>query len=246
VVALAREAAEGRLRALVPSLGARLVFIEVVVGEPAERISEIAAEFHAELIVAGPHGPRPLPWNLLGGTAERLVRTAGKPVLVVRAPRPRPPRKVLVPLEDVEIPAPVATWVSRLHSECGAVATALTVLPFADGESQLAPGWPEPPAPVAIRRQHDRWLDGLRRQLGLDSKSFSSSVAFGDPAREIVAAARKSGSDLVLMASHGPGTLGRAVLGSVAGSVMRGAPCPVLVVHHHPRKGRPKRTGRSR
>jgi len=52
----------------------------------------------------------------------------------------------------------------------------------------------------------------------------------GHPAEEIVAAARTWGADLIVIGSHGRGGLGRVLLGSVAESVMRHAPCPVLVV----------------
>jgi len=52
----------------------------------------------------------------------------------------------------------------------------------------------------------------------------------GVPAEEIVKAAEEWSADLVVIGSHGRGALGRVLLGSVAESVMRHAPCPVLVV----------------
>lgn len=52
----------------------------------------------------------------------------------------------------------------------------------------------------------------------------------GDPAYEIVAAAKETGADLVIMGTHGRTGLSRLVLGSVAEQVLRKAPCPVLTV----------------
>ncbi|MFN8515911.1 MAG: universal stress protein [Thermomicrobiales bacterium] len=52
----------------------------------------------------------------------------------------------------------------------------------------------------------------------------------GAPASDIVAAAQEWQADLIVVGTHGRGGLGRLVLGSVAESVLRDAPCPVLVV----------------
>jgi nucleotide-binding universal stress UspA family protein len=54
----------------------------------------------------------------------------------------------------------------------------------------------------------------------------------GAPASDIVAAAQEWQADLIVVGTHGRGGLGRLVLGSVAESVLRDAPCPVLVVRH--------------
>jgi len=51
----------------------------------------------------------------------------------------------------------------------------------------------------------------------------------GVPHREIVALAREEDADLIVVATHGRGGLDRARLGSVAGQVVRLAPCPVLI-----------------
>lgn len=55
-------------------------------------------------------------------------------------------------------------------------------------------------------------------------------IAHGDAASEIVRVARERGVDLIVIASHGRTGLGRMLFGSTAESVVRHAPCPVLVV----------------
>jgi nucleotide-binding universal stress UspA family protein len=55
-------------------------------------------------------------------------------------------------------------------------------------------------------------------------------VIHGDPARELVKAARDEQADLIVMATHGRSGLERLVLGSVAERVVRLAPCPVLTI----------------
>ena len=52
----------------------------------------------------------------------------------------------------------------------------------------------------------------------------------GDPGESIIEAARAEGADLIVVGSHGRGTVGRVLIGSVSDHVVRNAPCPVLVV----------------
>lgn len=55
-------------------------------------------------------------------------------------------------------------------------------------------------------------------------------LLLGDAAHEIVALARKSQCDLIVMGTHGRTGLGRLLMGSVAEIVLRKAQCPVLTV----------------
>ena len=52
----------------------------------------------------------------------------------------------------------------------------------------------------------------------------------GEPAESIVDAARSEQVDLVVVGSHGRGSVGRFFIGSVSDHVVRHAHCPVLVV----------------
>jgi nucleotide-binding universal stress UspA family protein len=56
----------------------------------------------------------------------------------------------------------------------------------------------------------------------------------GSPAAEIVAQAEELGAGLVVLGSRGLGAIRRALMGSVADSVVRHAPCPTLVVRGEP------------
>jgi nucleotide-binding universal stress UspA family protein len=56
------------------------------VGIPAEEIVRVAREEGADLIVMGTHGWTGFRHMLLGSVAEKVLRTADCPVLVVRSP----------------------------------------------------------------------------------------------------------------------------------------------------------------
>lgn len=60
--------------------------------------------------------------------------------------------------------------------------------------------------------------------------SVEHELREGDPAQQILLAARETRSDLIVMGSHGRTGVSRWFSGSVAEEVMRGADCSVLVV----------------
>jgi nucleotide-binding universal stress UspA family protein len=53
----------------------------------------------------------------------------------------------------------------------------------------------------------------------------------GEPVDQVVNTAKQLHADLIVVGTHGRKGLARAVLGSVAESVVRNAPCAVLTVH---------------
>ena len=57
------------------------------------------------------------------------------------------------------------------------------------------------------------------------------------PADAAAEDARAQGHQLLVVATHGKGTVARALIGSVALGLLHAAPCPVLVVPHARRRG---------
>jgi len=56
------------------------------------------------------------------------------------------------------------------------------------------------------------------------------AVVEGSPKVEIIAYARKHDIDLIVLSTHGRTGLTHVIMGSVAESVVRTAPCPVLTM----------------
>lgn len=85
-----------------------------------------------------------------------------------------------------------------------------------------------PPARDRESPQIKDYLHELTRELTAEGIAVRSSACTGDAAEAIVREAERA--DLVVMTSRGRSGLGHWLLGSVAEQVVRGAPCPVLVV----------------
>lgn len=82
-----REDIERQLHALCDSLRARGLTVETLQldGEPAERVCGAAQSMHSDLVVLATKGVSGWDRPLVGSTAERIVRYANSPVLVVRS-----------------------------------------------------------------------------------------------------------------------------------------------------------------
>ena len=76
------------------------------------------------------------------------------------------------------------------------------------------------------RRDAERHALDLAGDLGI---SGDVRIETGDPGPTLCEVAERMGADLIVVASHGRGPLGRALLGSVSTHVSQHAPCPVLV-----------------
>jgi len=73
-------------------------------------------------------------------------------------------------------------------------------------------------------------LSELMSSISKEIPEATARIRQGNPYEEILAAARESEVDLIVMGTHGRTGLSRAVLGSVAEKVVRLSPVPVLTV----------------
>ena len=80
----------------------------------------------------------------------------------------------------------------------------------------------------ALERAQEH-LEKLTSSVSLEAEVTCEARA-GRPARQLAEVAKDIGADVIVIASHGRGTVVRAVLGSVASNLLRTSPCPVLVV----------------
>jgi nucleotide-binding universal stress UspA family protein len=79
---------------------------------------------------------------------------------------------------------------------------------------------------AAARADFERAMSQLRVAL----PSIEGLLVQGDPRDSIVKAASDVRADLIVMGTHGRGRVSRFLLGSVAESIVRRAPCSVLTV----------------
>jgi nucleotide-binding universal stress UspA family protein len=86
----------------------------------------------------------------------------------------------------------------------------------------------------AIRSYHDeeatKVLGPLERFLKRHKLNFRTMWVVGSPSNEVVRVAKQEKVHMIVMGTHGHGVFGRALMGSVAQSVVSECDIPVLLV----------------
>ena len=84
--------------------------------------------------------------------------------------------------------------------------------------------------PETSRIDAEEYLAPLAVELRNKGVRTRTEVRRGQPAEEIVRAARESGADLIAMTTHGRSGFGRLLFGSVAEAVLRESRLPVFLM----------------
>ena len=208
-------------------------------GQVVRTILEEAAERNADLIVMATHGRGPVSRFWLGSVADQCVRRSHRPVLLLRPPedaslvdeRGWSVRRVVIPVDGSQL-AETALDAGLAMADCfGAPIDLLRVV----GRVEL-PATPFLPEAVAMsseifeaeRVAAEEYLEQLSEKLRSSGTESSKRVVIAD--RVAHAVLEHAGNDLIVIATHARLGVNRAVLGSVADQVVRGATGPVLVV----------------
>ena len=206
----------------------------VVRGRPATAIATAATAMAADMIVMGNRGHGTIPSMVLGSVSSEVIDHASVPVLVARGPSIQ---RVTLAWDGSPFARRAAEVILDWPIFAGAIVQVVSVAHIA------LPWWTGFPAPGsaetaalseetadATRHERDALAAAMAAELrgaGLQAESIGRE---GDPAAEIIAAAKAAGSDVIVIGTHGRTGIARLALGSVARNVLHHAPCSVLIV----------------
>jgi nucleotide-binding universal stress UspA family protein len=209
-------------------------------GRPEEAIAAIACGQDADLIVLAPHHRHLLEALRRPSVTAHTFSLATAPVLIwpeglsgetFRGLLHLPNAAVFVPLDgspEAERALPLAEAFAREYSRALLLVRVIAPVPFTgmgmpysvDAQSQ-----------VEAAREARQYLGALRRRLSAETGLTVQTMLLGGNApRALARELEAHEGSLVVMTTHGRGRVARALVGSVATSLMRLTPVPLLVV----------------
>ena len=201
--------------------------VRVLSGPPGSAITQEAARTEADVIVLGRHRNRP---GNLGGTADRVIRSAHVVCLILPSELALPLRSVLVPVDITEAARGelnvALSWASALRGrtpgrkDVSARIDALHVQSESNSHDD----------DELRSRLHAEVTAVRERFAGIAGVRIDEHVAFGDVPTAILAAAEPGNTDLIILGTRGERISADDPLGSVSSSVVKIAPGPILLV----------------
>jgi nucleotide-binding universal stress UspA family protein len=239
-------AVRGRLREALEALAAGAqplgvpVSPNIVEGRVVAELLGRARAWPADMIVMGTHGRGGFERWVLGSVTEKVLRQAPCPVLTVPPPatgvHPQGAvlfRRIVCPVDFSAASLAALRHALKLAEESAAEITVVHVVEWLAEE--------EPGAKIAgfdvpeFRRYLEKDArERLSRLVPADARDWCEpreEVLGGRPWREILRLADERSADLVVMGVRGRNAIDLALFGSTTHHVVRGARCPVLVVH---------------
>lgn len=211
----------------------------VRVGSAAKEIAATATEIKPELLVMGRGGERALRDAFLGSTAERVVRQARRPVLVVRlAARGAYKRPALALDRDQSAHEIVRTMLRVLQTPRPRVDVIHAFdIPY---QGMIYPSLSEDQAEATkndlrsnATRELKRLLAAALSKAGVrpeQEPSWKLWVLDGSPQSVVEKVTKKADTDLLVLGTRCHTGASYVLLGTVAGNLLRAAKCDVLMV----------------
>jgi nucleotide-binding universal stress UspA family protein len=240
----AREERLARLRKLESlgtqcrALGEIRVMTALEDGPVASTLRDYAEKFNVDLIVMSSHSRGGVKRLTLGSVTDYLIRHTNIPVLVVKPPvtfigaTPQESfARIVVPLDGSSLAEQVLPQVIALAKPLNATVSLLQVLtPETYAQKQIMqPGLPWWDADIAIAEEY---LSAAASRLSEAGLTVTKDVVLSDDTTTaILDYAKRTGADLIAIATSGAGGMGRFVFGSVADRVARQSPTSLLVFH---------------
>lgn len=204
----------------------------------AQSISRHAAELGVDLILLCTHGESGLRDVLVGNIAQQVIHRGDTPVFLLRPGNESAwqCKRILVPLDSAPVHEPALPIAIEFARACNAAIQTITVVPTMNTLSgeRAAAGSFLPTTMNALLELAERggkeYIENITRKLSSEGLDASSSIARGDAASEIVTAAERAAANLIVLATHGRGTIDAFWARSVTPHVIAHAPCPLLLV----------------
>lgn len=205
--------------------------VEVGFGVPHTVITTLASERGASLVVIGPGKYDSLGEKVLGSTADRVVRAASAPVLVVRNRPTGPYRRVAAAVDFSPQSVAAAKDAKKLAPAARLELVHALHIPLPFEQAMLRAGTSQ----ADMEAYRSARADKARKDLSLFARDIASAekvgthLVEGEPGLALVRLAKRGDVDVLALGPNSRGVVVEALLGGVTQRVLREAACDVLV-----------------
>lgn len=204
-----------------------------VMGSTASRLVELIQKHKPQIVAMTTHGRTGVSRVLRGSVAERLLRHCPVPLMMINPDRIDADlstifKRILVPLDGSERSAAILPLAKSLARRFEST----IVLAHVDIDISNVPTDLAGTLAALPESNPAQLLEPTERELSDEGLPWESKVLKGHAADRLLAFIEEGDIDLVAMSSHGSTGVERFLLGSVAESVLRRCPVPLVVERH--------------
>jgi nucleotide-binding universal stress UspA family protein len=214
------------------------VGFQSLIGNPASEIINYAAKINSSLIIMASRGASGSgPWPI-GNVAEKVLRSAICPVLLIREELDASIislkyilRKILVPLDGSNLSEAALPFAISLAKETGAEIVLFQVIESVDfsGYSGITTEVVEKYKAGSHSTARD-YLEKTKQSIVNVHPSVSTATGEKPAAEKIIDYSEANNCDLIIMSTNGRSGISRWVFGSVTDKVLHTGDKPVLVI----------------
>lgn len=139
-------------------------------------------------------------------------------------------KRILFPVEEMNLPEKALALTIEIGLSFGAEIVLLHVQPINEPLSYPYANLTEPWDDEAFNQISERIINNALSRFMPTGLQVISRVISGNPSVEILESAADEQCDMIIMSTHGMGTIKRFLLGSVTNKVVLHSKVPVLVV----------------
>lgn len=203
--------------------------VHLATGALLEEIARLSAAISADLIALGARGSSFLRHLVLGSTAERLLGTATRPMLIVKQVARRPYASVLVPV-DFSDASPVTLQCATALAPGARIRVLHAFDPPFEGQLRFASVGDKAIAEyrLGVQRDAEERMGDLYARAGLTPSEADPLVVHGNPVRRILQQEQEQDCDLIVLGKR-QSRVEDLFLGSVTRRVLAESQCDVLI-----------------
>jgi nucleotide-binding universal stress UspA family protein len=202
-------------------------------GKPFLEIIQVARDEKVDLLAVGTHGRAGMDRVILGSVAERIVRKAHCPVLVVRNRKYIGFKRIIVPIDFSDCSRKALEYAVATARAHESKLTILHIFEESFVEPYINAANSEEEANEIIKeieRVNESKYDDFLKTIDLSGVKYEKLLINGIPETEMVRIAMEQQANLIVMGTHGRSGIKHILIGSTAEEVVRTVHCDIIIV----------------